>query len=105
MNPDEIFHKLEEAGNDYADKEAAASLLEETKSIVLAQLKTTSMEKSDAARETQAKAMRAYREHIGQMVEARRDANKAKVLYRSIQSWLDFVRTKEATERAKMTLR
>ena len=105
FDPNRIYIKLTTAGDEYADKEAAASLLEETKGTFLAQLMVkldSSM--SVAARETEAKADRAYEEHLRFMVEARKEANKAKVKYEAIKTWIDLQRTLEANKRAELKL-
>lgn len=105
MDVDAIYRKLEAAGEDYADKEAAASLLEETKKTLLSQLKTMSKAGSDAAKETEAQASAGYQEHISNMVEARRLANRAKVKYDSMKVWVELRRTEAANERAAMMMR
>jgi len=105
MDVDAIYEKLRVAGEDYADKEAAASILEETKKTLLAQLKTVSKAGSDAARETEAMASTGFTEHVNSMVEARRMANRAKVKYDSMKVWVELKRTEAANERAAMNLR
>lgn len=105
MDINELYSKLEKAGEEFADLEAAASLLEETRKTLLAQLKTMSKAGSDAARETEALASEGYRDHITNMVEARRKANKAKVRYEAQKIWVDLKRTESANERAAMMLR
>lgn len=105
MNIDEIYDRLVKAGDEWADQDSAATLLEETKKTVLAQLKTMSKAGSDAARETEALASEGYRDHVTSMVAARKAANKAKVAYESRKTWVELWRTKAANERAEMTMR
>lgn len=105
MDIDAIFRKLESAGEDFADKESAASLLEETRKTLLAQLKTMSKQGSDAARETEALASAGYLDHVTKMVEARREANKAKIRYEAMRVWVELRRTEAANERAAMMMR
>lgn len=105
LNSDKAYEALIESGDDWADKDAAASLLEETKKSVLARLKNESGEKSDAAKETIALCHEDYMEHLGLMVEARRAANKAKVRYDSAKTLAEMRRSEESTRRAEMTLR
>ena len=102
MNPDQIFYRLESAANDFADREAAASLLEEMKSTVLSQCASDHPEDSMSKAESKARRDERFVEHLRSMVEARKEANKAKSLYYSIQTWIDLTRTKESTERAKI---
>jgi hypothetical protein len=101
IKPDEIYQRLSTAGEDYADKDAAASLLEESKKVLLSQL-MQSHEGSVAAREMAALADARYSEHIADMVEARRQANRAKTRWLSAQAWVDATRTAAATERAAL---
>jgi hypothetical protein len=111
LDPDKVYHSLVQAGEEWADKESAASLYEETKSTVLAELKNQVQAElgekplSEAARETKARAMPEYRLHLTQMVAARREANIARVRYDTQKILAELRRTKESTERAKMTLR
>jgi hypothetical protein len=105
MDLNEIHAKLVNAGETWADEDAAASILEETKKTVLSQLKTMSKGGSDAARETEALASNGFQDHISNMVEARRKANRAKVAYESMKTWVELWRTKAANERAEMTMR
>lgn len=99
MNPDEIFNRLQKAADDHADKEAAASLLEEMKHTVLSQCAADWPEDSNAAAEAKARRDPRFIEHLASMVAARKEANKAKAKYYSIQTWIDLSRSKEATNR------
>lgn len=99
-----VTERIVELGEEWADNNAAAEILEETKSTLLAELKTFSAEKSDAARETEAKANPRYKKHLEHMVEARRLANRSKVNYEAAKTWTDLLRTKEANLRAEMKL-
>lgn len=101
IKPDEIYQRLLQAGEDYADKDAAASLLEESKKVLLSQL-MQAQEGSIASREMAALADVAYLSHIEQMVEARREANRAKTRWLSAQAWVDAKRTEAASERAAL---
>lgn len=105
MDTNEIFEKLEQAGMDWADKNAAADILEETKYSVLSECMGLHIEDSNAAAETKARRDPKFKNHLSVMVAARKEANKAKVKYESIKTWIDLRRTEEATERAKINLR
>src|SRR6266481_9538338 len=105
MDANEIFEKLEQAGQDWADKNSAADILEETKYTILSECMAQYPEDSNAAAETKARADKKFKEHLSVMVAARKAANKAKVHYESIKTWIELHRTAEATERAKMNLR
>lgn len=105
FNPDTLHQRLVTLGEDWAEKQAAADLLEETKKSVLSQIAVTSNAKSATEREQYALATPQYREHLAAMVEARKEANKAKVNYHAAQAWLDLARSMEATRRAEANIR
>lgn len=105
LDSDRAYDALVKSGEDWADKDAAASLLEETKKTVLAKLKNEAGLKSDAANETVALATDDYRAHLEYMVEARRVANKARVRYDSAKTLAEMRRSEESTRRAEMTMR
>ena len=103
LNPERIFQALVEAGNDWADKNAAADLLEETKRTVMAGIMQDG-EGSIAAREAFALSSSTYGEHLEQMTEARRLANRAKVKYDSLKTLAELRRSEESTRRTEMRL-
>ena len=107
MDVEAITARLIEAGDEWADKNAAASLLEETRKSVLSQIAVRCMRDGDSATKAEkvAAADPEYRDHIMSMVEARQAANKARVRYDSGKTFSELVRTKEATNRAEMSLR
>lgn len=107
INPTQIYQQMLEAGEDWADKEAAASLLEETKKSLRSSLATEKIQQGEsaAASEAHAEASEQYRQHLEDMVEARRLANRARVKWISVQTYNKLIQTKEATARAEMQLR
>lgn len=107
FDPDVIAHELERTGHDWADKNAAASLLEGTEKSILAEVTADARPacKSQAEAETMARASMKYRNHIMEMVGARKLANRAKVSYDAMKVRIELVRTAAATERAAMNLR
>lgn len=104
FDPARIYHELLTTGCDWADKDAGAALLEETKKSVLSDLKLRSGEKSDAARETEALASYDYRTHIEAMVEARRQATQARVRYDATKTLAEARRTEQANFRNELSL-
>lgn len=98
INPQEVYERLVTAGDDYADKNAAAEILEETKKVELARL-MNGLEGSQAAKEAEALCNPLYCSFLGRMIEARKEANKAKVKYESAKMFAELLRTKAATER------
>ena len=100
-----IFHKLTESGEDWADKDSAANLLEQNKNILLADLELDAPADTEKARERFARAHASYKEHIAVMITARREANKAKVKYECLRVLAELRRTEASTRRAEMMLR
>src|SRR5262245_49615117 len=107
LDPERITHDVILAGEEWADAEAAARHLEETKSVVRAELATAWMDEGATAAKAEAKALAApaYREHLTAMCEARRKANVARVLYDGARMRAEMLRTKEVTLRSEMNLR
>lgn len=105
FDPDKAFDALLKAGEDWADKQAAAELLEETKKSVLAKLMSESSGGSMAAREMLALADDSYTDFLTGMVNARKAANKARVRYDSARVLAELRRSQESTRRAEMNMR
>lgn len=105
MDPDKIYESLVKAGEDWADAEAAADLLEETRKSVLARLMNDSAVASVAGKEMMALADPEYTEFLEGMVQARKVANKARVRYDSARILSELRRSQESTRRAEMSLR
>ena len=104
MDADKLYYKLTQAGDDWADKQAAYNVLDDTKNAVLAQLMLKSQATSIAAKEVEAKASKEYTNHVKATQEAMKASLKAKVAYESIKIWIDLKRSEEATRRAEMRL-
>lgn len=98
FSPESIYKQLLQAGEDWADKEAAADLLEQTKKTVLAEL-MQGLLGANAERERQALADAAFRLHLTQMNAARKEANRARVRYDSSRVLAEMRRTQESTRR------
>jgi hypothetical protein len=106
-DPDVLRQRLVDLGEAYADADAAANLLEETRKTLLAAItcRYKSGQTSHAAAETLAMSDAEYGDHIAKMVEARRVATRARVQYDSARVWVDLVRTMESSRRAEMGMR
>ena len=102
FNPTEIAERMRLAGEEWSDLDAAANMLEETRKSVLAELVNQSKGGSIAAKESEALANPAYKLHLTNMVNARREANRARVKYDTSKMWVELVRTSEATKRAEL---
>jgi hypothetical protein len=104
VDANELYFKLTQAGDEWADKQAAYNVLEDTKNAVLAKLMMKSQAPSVAAREIEAKASAEYTGHVEATQAAMKEALKAKVKYESIKVWIDLRRSEEATRRVEMRL-
>jgi len=102
FDPTEIAERMRLAGEEWSDLDAAANMLEETRKSVLAELVNQSKGGSIAAKESEALADPAYKLHITNMVNARKEANRARVKYDTARAWVELVRTSEATKRAEL---
>lgn len=100
INPHDLHRRLVDTGEAWADAQAAAELLEETRKVVIAQLMADSPEHSATAKEAWALRQEAYQKHITGMVQARKAANRAKVQYESAKVFCELLRTQNANERA-----
>lgn len=105
MDAESIYTQIVKAGEEWADAEGAASLLEETRKSVLAKLMNESAVASIAGKEMMALADPEYRKFVEGMVSARKTANKARVRYDSAKVLAELRRSEESTRRAEMTLR
>lgn len=105
FDPDKTFAALVKSGEEWADADAAASLLEETRKSVLAKLMLESSGTTSAAREMMALADPKYNDFVSGMVSARRAANKARVRYDSAKTLSELRRSQESTKRAEMNIR
>jgi len=99
------YKQIIDMGEDWADKESAASLLEHSRHTVLAQEKLKSNASSEAAKETDARASIVYTTHVQNMVTARKEANKAKVKWEAAKTLSSLRQTQESLKKAEMNLR
>jgi hypothetical protein len=102
---DELIERLRVLGLQWADLDAAASLLDDTRKTVLAEVMRALPGKSMAEREMHGLAHPDYVQHLSAASEARRKANRARVSYQSEQARIELIRTAESTRRAQMTMR
>lgn len=92
------------AAKDWCEKDAAASLLEETKSSVLSQRMVALGDMPVSKAEMTVKASQEWREFIESMVDARRDANMAKVKVEWLRMRFQEWSSQQANERAEKRL-
>lgn len=116
QNPYTLAEEVAKAGYQWSDAEAGADALEETKKSMLASITleyitngTTSGAAGQAPKkiskieaETHAQADPRYAIHLDMMVDARRQANKARVRYDMGRVYLDLLRSANATLRTEL---
>jgi hypothetical protein len=105
LDPDQVAHELERRGMEWADRNQAAEALEEARKSVIAQATLRANGRSHAEREAAALASAEVVDHLRRMVEARGEANRARVRYDVWRTYIELERSRHATERAAMTLR
>src|SRR4051812_38442769 len=101
FDPEAMYRKLVQAGEEWTDKEAAADILEQSKKTVLAELMNT-MEGPTAERERRALAEPTFKLHLAQMSAARKEANRARVRYDACKVLAEMRRTQESTRRMEV---
>ena len=104
-DPARFAQAIVRKGEAWADAEAAAALLEETRKTVLASEMAKQGDMPVSKAEMHALASDVYRQHVASMVEARRAANKARVGYDGAKAMMELARSAEATRRAEIGLR
>jgi putative sterol carrier protein len=96
--------RYREAGEDWADKEAAAQLLEDSKSAVMAQWQTELGDLPVNRAEQTVKASNRWRDYITDTVNARKAANLAKIRLEAIRMKAMEYHGKEANQRTEMRI-
>jgi hypothetical protein len=108
IDGDSAYNNLIKAGKEWSKAEYEASLLENNKHSILAEviqeIIAADPKTSFAKAENEAKASPAYQRHIAGMVAARHKANDAKVKYNATQELLDVRKCNAATERVEAKL-
>jgi hypothetical protein len=99
-----LSEKYRLAAKEWVEKDAAASLLEETKSAVLAQMMAKLGDVPVSHAERDVKSSEVWTDHVSKIVEARREANLAKVKMEWIRMRFAEAQSAEATKRAEMKL-
>jgi len=105
IDPKEVYNKLDDAGQVWVEKNAVACLLEKTEKSELNTLVQDYIKlgsKSNADAESKARADQRTFDHIREMVQARKEAESAKVKYESAKTWFEAMRTQASTMRAEL---
>jgi hypothetical protein len=107
LDADQIFAKIQTAGEDWADRKAAFCALDDLTETVKADLTTdfytSCSSKAEAAE--RAKAASRFKEHLASVAGARRAWLFAEVKYTNLKLLADLRRSEESTRRAEMGLR
>jgi flagellar biosynthesis chaperone FliJ len=103
-SPHENADCLIKLGEDWADKNAAASALEKTEDSTHAEaaVELKAAMSSHEERKLTAKKSSKYRDHLTKSVEARREANKARVRYDTYRAYIELLRSEIANRREEM---
>ena len=105
MIPADVYREFVSRGTEWADAHGAAELLESSLKSLKAQYTLEARQAegcSMAESETIALSCAEYRDAAWAAVQARTEANKARVRYDAIKALFEANRTAEATERAAM---
>ena len=92
------------AAEEYADKESAAQLLEDLKSVVMAQKQTAMGDIPVNRAEQSVKASPQWQEYVESCVAARKEANMAKAQCEYLRMKFQEFQSKEANARAEIRL-
>ena len=106
MNPNDAYQKLSIAGNDWADKKAAASVLESATKAALSEAFLIARKDGKAQEEAKHAATCDidYQSALNRQIEAEKARDHARVKYDSIKAWLEMALDANATKRAEMKL-
>jgi hypothetical protein len=97
----QAYKQMIETGNDWAEKDGAYGVLDDSNKSILAQCKMQSEAKSDAAKETEARASETYTAFLVTLGKAREAKTLAKVKYDAIKALGSFRQTQQSLEKAK----
>jgi hypothetical protein len=107
LDADTIFQRIQVAGEDWADKKAAFTALDDMSATVKADMTTdfytTCQSKSEASE--RALASKTYKDHLASVAGARRAWLLAEVKYKNLQLLAELRRSEESTRRAEMGMR
>lgn len=104
LNPDKIRERLEEVGNDWADKKSAYEALDDLTKTVLAEVTSNYLPTCSSKSEAEMRALKdnVYREHLAQKAGARREWLRAEVTWKTGNLWAELKRSQESTRREEM---
>jgi hypothetical protein len=104
--PEELYHRLDELGEDWAVKDAEWKAKDAaTKSVLALCMDKVNEQTSMAAKESRARNDPQFLKHQDDVKTAHLEAVKARVNYDNYRTYVDLLRTKAANRRAEMNLR
>ena len=98
------YQQIIDAGKDWADKDAAAKFMDDTRKPTLAQIANVIDVKSMSERESKARGSDEYRAHLVKLKEARKAANLARVKYDAAKTLASLRQTQESLKKAEMKM-
>jgi|TARA_R110002020_G_C16154943_1_gene762956 hypothetical protein len=107
FDPNVLMKRAEELGDDWAEKDAAFGMLDDTKKNLEGKLVSPLLDEGVPVTKAvyYAHAKKEYSDYIKDLGEARRVKNKASVKYKTYLKWIDLIQTKEANQRAEMKIK
>lgn len=102
IDPNKIYERLTLEGGEWVDKHQAAELLEGTLKTVHSQCVLSYRSQGLPVGECEHRATTdpSFIKARENAIQARTEANRAKVRYRAAEAWVDSMRTAEASHRA-----
>lgn len=107
IDPDQVFHRINNAGHAWVELNAKAKLLEDCEKSELSQIiqdKLRTGASSHAEADSRARADQRTIDYIHRKTDARKAADEAKVTYEAAKTWWEACRTKAATLRQEMKM-
>jgi hypothetical protein len=107
LDPDRIRERLEEVGNEWADKKSAYDALDDLSKTVLADITSNHLPSSSSKTEAEMKALKddGYKKHLEEKASARREWLRAEVKWKTGNTWAELRRSRESTMREAMRIR
>ena len=107
LDPDKIYHELEQAGNAWALAKADYEEKDDLTKTVLADIATNFMptSKSKTEAEMMALASRDFKTHLAEVSKCRRAWLLSQVRYENLKTLAELRRSQESSRRAEMTIR
>jgi hypothetical protein len=98
------YQQILETGDDWADKKTAFNALDRSRHTVLAEIKLSFTDiKSDAGKETAARASQEYKDFCNTLEKAESDFNHADVKYIASKTLASLRQTQESLKKAEIT--